>query len=186
MGDGTVYGWYRRGVPIQHTVLIGLALFIFGRVTSPQAQFERTLDSRGRPVPVRELELQRLAGGGGVGAGDGAGDASVQQGEQLRQRASVAESVYHESEGKARQQASAKKAPAVASSHVPPGREFVTHATGGARPDATLCPRPLSYAASARQKVRLACCLSFGCRCPRPAPPKFSLPLFVIQSVVDE
>ena len=31
MGDGNVYGWHRRGVPIPHTVLIAFVLFVFGR-----------------------------------------------------------------------------------------------------------------------------------------------------------
>ena len=37
MGDGIVYGWHRRGVSIPHVVLIAVALFAFGRITSAPA-----------------------------------------------------------------------------------------------------------------------------------------------------
>jgi hypothetical protein len=107
---------------------------LFGRVTSPPAQFESALDSRGRPVPVREGVVAAAGGGvgggggsgggsggggsGGVGGGGGGGgDGNVQlmkQSEQLRWRQRVTDAeretehfkdMYKQMETKAAQQA---------------------------------------------------------------------------------
>lgn len=49
MGDGYVYGWHRRGVPIPHTVLISFVLFVFGK----GAIFPLVALSDARSLPVR-------------------------------------------------------------------------------------------------------------------------------------
>ena len=73
MGDGNIYGWHRRGVPIPHVALMCVLLFVFGRVTSsPPAAMV--------PVPA-SIPTPRE----GVAAGD-AVDA-----EALRQRVVAAE-----------------------------------------------------------------------------------------------
>ena len=136
MGDGNIYGWHRRGVPIPHVALMCVLLFVFGRVTSsPPAAMV--------PVPA-SIPTPRE----GVAAGD-AVDA-----EALRPRVVAAErerdqykTLYQERdatlERTRRDAAAATKSteandprpvpvPVLARSSrdIPPGREYENHKHG--------------------------------------------------------
>lgn len=60
MGDGNVYGWHRRGVPIPHTVLIASVLFIFGEGVGGDSP-DRALHSSPFPWPVACVSLAAAA-----------------------------------------------------------------------------------------------------------------------------
>lgn len=136
MGDGNIYGWHRRGVPIPHVALMCVLLFVFGRVTTspPAAKV---------PFPASVPTPRE-----GVAAGD------TVDAEALRQRVVAAErerdqykTLYQERdatlERTRRDAAAATEAtevndprpvpvpvPARSSRDIPSGREYENHAHG--------------------------------------------------------
>jgi len=91
MGDGIVYGWHRRGVPIPHVVLIAVALFAFGRITSapaaPAGALPAAIPGAASGTPAASRAPTPLPHPGGADASVG----TTEETAALRERVATAE-----------------------------------------------------------------------------------------------